>query len=56
MNSATTTLVVEILQLAARYGIPAVLAIVQTWEKESISSEDVAELKHRIKYPDEYDK
>ena len=56
MNSATTTLVVEILQLAARYGIPAVLAIVQTWEKESITSEDVAVLKHRIKYPDEYDK
>lgn len=56
MNSATTTLVVEILQLAARYGIPAVLAIVQTWEKESITSEDVTELKHRIKYPDEYDK
>lgn len=56
MNSATTTLVVEILQLAARYGIPAVLAIVQSWEKESITSEDVAKLKNLIKYPDEYDK
>lgn len=56
MNSATTTLVVEILQLAARYGIPAVLAIVQTWEKESITSEDVDKLKTLIKYPDEYDK
>lgn len=56
MNSATTALVVEILQLAARYGIPAVLAIVQTWEKESITSEDVAKLKNLIKYPDEYDK
>lgn len=56
MNSATTTLVVEILQLAARYGTPAVLAIVQTWEKESITSEDVAKLKNLIKYPDEYDK
>lgn len=56
MNSVTTALVVEILQLAARYGIPAVLAIVQTWEKESITSEDVAELKNLIKHPDEYDK
>lgn len=56
MNSATTALIVEILQLAARYGIPAVLAIVQTWEKESITSKDVAELKNLIKHPDEYDK
>lgn len=56
MDSSSTKLIIEILGLAARYGIPAVLAIVQTWEKESITSEDVAELKNRVKHPDEYDK
>ena len=56
MDSSSTKLIIEILDLAARYGIPAVLAIVQTWEKESITSEDVVELKNRVKHPDEYDK
>lgn len=56
MDSVSTKLIIEILGLAARYGIPAVKAIIETWEKETITSEDVVELRNRIKHPDEYDK
>lgn len=54
MDSASTKLIIEILGLAARYGIPAVKAIIETWEKTTITSEDVAALKTAVRHPDEY--
>lgn len=42
MDSASTKLIVEILGLAARYSIPAVKAIIETWEKTTVTSEDIA--------------
>lgn len=54
MDSASTKLIIEILGLAARYGIPAVKAIIETWEKETVTSEDVAALRTAVRHPDEY--
>lgn len=54
MDNASTKLIIEILGIAARYGIPAVKAIIETWEKTSITSEDVAALKTAVRHPDEY--
>ena len=54
MDSSSTKLIIEILGLAARYGIPAVKSIIETWEKETVTSEDVVALKTAIRYPDDY--
>lgn len=56
MDSSSTKLIIEILGLAARYGIPAVKSIIETWEKETVTSEDVAALKTAIRHPDEYER
>ena len=54
MDSASTKLNIEILGLVAQYGIPAVKSIIETWEKTTVTSEDIAALKTAIRHPDEY--
>ena len=35
-------------------GPPALQAIIETWKKDSVTIEDVEQLKERLKHPDEY--
>ena len=54
MDAVKATVIVDILDLAARYGIPAVLSIIGTWTKDTVTKADVDELKHRLMLPDDY--
>lgn len=53
-NAVDIKLVLQILELVAMYGLPAVQAIIETWKKDSVTVEDVEQLKERLKHPDEY--
>ena len=53
-NSIDTKLIVQILELVSIYGLAAVKAIIATWQKESVTQEDVERLRSRLKRPDEY--
>lgn len=55
MSSAVDIkLVLQILELVAAYGLPAVESIINTWQKDSVTIEDVERLRRRLKRPDEY--
>ena len=54
MDNASTKIIIEILGLVAQYGIPAVKSIIETWEKDSVTMEDVHNLKSAIQHPDAY--
>lgn len=53
-NSIDIKLVRQILELVSVYGLPAVQAIIETWKKDSVTIEDVEQLKSLLKHPDEY--
>ena len=53
-NAVDIKLVLQILELVAMYGLPAVQSISSTWQKDSVTIEDVEQLKERLKRPDEY--
>lgn len=53
-NSIDIKLVLQILELVSVYGLPAVQAIIETWKKDSVTVEDVEQLKTLLKHPDEY--
>ena len=53
-NSVDSKLVQQILELVSVYGLPAVQAIIETWKKDTVTVEDVEQLKARLKRPDEY--
>lgn len=53
-NAIDIKLVLQILELVAMYGLPAVQSIVSTWQKDSVTIGDVEQLKERLKHPDEY--
>lgn len=53
-NSIDIKLVLQILELVSVYGLPAVQSIVSTWQKNSVTIEDVERLRRRLKRPDEY--
>lgn len=53
-NSIDIKLVLQILELVAMYGLPAVKSIIDTWQKDSVTIEDVEQLKALLKHPDEY--
>lgn len=53
-DSIDTKLIVQILELVSVYGLPAVQAIIETWKKDSVTVEDVEQLKALLKHPDEY--
>lgn len=53
-NSIDIKLVLQILELISVYGLPAVQSIVSTWQKDSVTQEDVERLRSRLKRPDEY--
>lgn len=49
-----TKLLIQVLTLALTYGIPAVLNIVKTWDKDSVTAEDIEALKANLKHPEDY--
>lgn len=49
-----TRLLIQVLTLALTYGIPAVLDLVRTWDKDSVTAEDIEALKKNLKRPEEY--
>lgn len=46
---------IALLELAMKYGVPAVQEVLKTWGKSEITMDDVVALKSRIKEPEEYD-
>ena len=53
-NPIDIKLVLQILELVSVYGLSAVQSIVSTWQKDSVTIEDVEQLRRRLKRPDEY--
>lgn len=53
-NAIDIKLVLKILELVSVYGLPAVQSIVSTWQKDSVTIEDVERLRRRLKLPNEY--
>lgn len=53
-NSIDIKLVLQILELVSVYGLQAVKSIIDTWQKDSVTQEDVERLRSRLKRPDEY--
>lgn len=53
-NAIDIKLVLQILELVSVYGLPAVKSIIDTWQKDSVTQEDVERLRSRLKRPDEY--
>lgn len=43
-----------VLELAVKYGIPAVVSIIKTWKLDKITVADVKLLENRLKRPEEY--
>jgi hypothetical protein len=54
MPLTTMQVVLQILALAAQYGIPAVTSVIEGWSKEVITQEDIDGLALLIKPPEEY--
>lgn len=53
MEKLDKNLVLEILVLAMQIGVPAVKKLIETWDKEEITLEDIKALAD-IKRPDEF--
>lgn len=51
MNTAT---ILSILELAVKYGVPAVQAAIEAINKEEITEEDIKSLPGLIRKPEEY--
>lgn len=51
MNTAT---ILSILELAVKYGVPAVQAAIEAINKEEITEEDIKSLPGMIRKPEEY--
>lgn len=47
-------LAIQLLLLAAQFGPKMVLDIINTWDKENVTVEDIEKLKMLIKKPEEY--
>lgn len=54
VGGVNVCLLLSILDLAIRYGVPMVKAIVAAWDKPHITSEDIDAMAHRLKKPEEY--
>ena len=44
MERASRIVVVDILELALQFGIPAIIDIINAWDKDEITDEDIANL------------
>lgn len=49
-----TQVLVTALELAAKYGVPAVLDIVRTWSKDTVTLEDVQQLESLVQPANDY--
>jgi len=53
-GSADKTIVETALELAMKFGIPAVLEVIKGWNKTVITQADIDALATQIKKPEEY--
>lgn len=53
-TQATLEFIAVILELAAKYGVPAVLSIIKLWNVSDPSLEDIRKLKTLVKPPELY--
>ena len=54
-NGVSIQVIMELLSLVAQYGVPAVQNIMATWGKDSVTLEDIQDLKSKIKHPSAYE-
>lgn len=54
MNKTSKDILMEVLLLAMQVGIPAVMDLIKTWDKDDITIEDFEELRLQIKQPADY--
>jgi hypothetical protein len=54
MDPATASIVIALIGLALEKGIPAATQLMQNWNKEEISLEDIQALRDLVKPPEEY--
>ena len=54
MKSINKSMLLFTLEIAADIGIPAVISAVEASEKEEITEQDIADLKLKIKKPEDY--
>lgn len=50
-----TQVILAIINLIVKYGVPAVKSVIETWQKDTVTLEDVEALKKQIKSPDQYE-
>ena len=55
INTVSVAVIMEVIGLIVKHGVPAVKAMIETWEKDEITLEDVKALAHKIDHPDTYD-
>ena len=54
MTPATASLVIALIGLVLEKGLPAAMALMNSWDKEEITLEDIQALKDLVKPPEEY--
>ena len=54
MDANNVVLITSILELAIKYGAPAILSAIQNMDKDVITVDDVASLALMVKEPKEY--
>jgi hypothetical protein len=54
MNETTAGFLIAIITLATKYGLPAVIQILQDWKVDNPTMEDIEALKLRVPKPDTY--
>ena len=54
MDPATASIIVALIGLALDKGIPATIALLNNWDKEEITLEDIQALRGLVKPPEEY--
>lgn len=54
MTPATASLIIALIGLVLDKGLPAALALMQSWDKEEITLEDIQALRELVNPPEEY--
>lgn len=48
INAVSVAVIMEVIGLIVKHGVPAVKAMIETWEKDEITLEDVKALAHKL--------
>lgn len=52
INAVSVAVIMEVIGLIVKHGVPAVKAMIETWEKDEITLEDVKALARKIDHPE----